>query len=257
MPRVLVVGIGPGGPDQLTVEAVRALNEVDVFVVADKGRGGGGSAGADDLVRLREEVCRRHVSGAYRMVEVPDPERDRSPVSYGAAVRAWHQARAERYEQVLLEQVADGEVVGFLVWGDPALYDSTLRVLDQVRARGRVGVSTEVVPGVSSIALLAARHRIVLNRVGAPVVVTTGRLLPEAVAAGHTDLVVMLDGALTCAELTDDWQIWWGANLGTAGEELVSGRLADVLPAIRAARGRARRARGWVMDTYLLRRERG
>lgn len=250
MPRVLVVGIGPGGPDQLTVEAVRALHEVDVFLVADKGRG----AGADDLVRLREEVCRRHVRRAYRVVEVPDPERDRAPVSYGAAVRDWHQARAERYERVLLEQVAEGEVVGFLVWGDPALYDSTLRVLDQVSDRGRVSVETEVVPGVSSIALLAARHRIVLNRVGAPVVVTTGRRLPEAVAAGHTDLVVMLDGALACADLDGEWRIWWGANLGTSDEELVAGPLADVLPTIRAARDRTRTARGWVMDTYLLRR---
>ncbi len=51
----------------------------------------------------------------------------------------------------------------------------------------------------------------------------------------------------------DDWSIWWGANLGTDSEELVAGRVADVLPSIEAARERAKTAAGWVMDVYLLR----
>ena len=52
----------------------------------------------------------------------------------------------------------------------------------------------------------------------------------------------------------DDWQIWWGANLGTASEELVAGRVGDVLADVDAARVRARAAAGWVMDVFLLRR---
>ena len=31
--RVVLVGIGPGDPEQVTLEAVRAMNEVDFFVV--------------------------------------------------------------------------------------------------------------------------------------------------------------------------------------------------------------------------------
>src|SRR5699024_9509055 len=102
--------------------------------------------------------------------------------------------------------------------------------------------------------MLAARHKLVLNRIGRAVTITTGRRLAAHVADGHDDLVVMLDGHLACAELTGDWDIWWGANLGTADEQLVAGELGAVLPAVRAARDRARAARGWVMDTYLLRR---
>lgn len=68
--RLRLIGIGPGGPDDLTVAAVRALNEVDVFLVADKQRG------VDDLVAVREEICRRHVTGDYRVITVPDPPRD-------------------------------------------------------------------------------------------------------------------------------------------------------------------------------------
>ena len=36
--QAMVIGIGSGNPDHLTREAVAALNRVDVFLVADKGR---------------------------------------------------------------------------------------------------------------------------------------------------------------------------------------------------------------------------
>lgn len=248
MRRLLLIGIGAGGPDQVTVEAVRALNEVDAFIVADKQRG------VDDLVALREEICRRHVDGPYRIIEVPDPARDRSPSSYGVAVEDWHEARAVAYERVIRDQIGAAETAGFLVWGDPALYDSTIRVVERIRERGAVSFDYHVLPGISSVQVLAARHRIVLNRVGEPVTVTTGRRLEETVRRAGDNIVVMLDGGLSCATLEGDWDIWWGANLGTPDEALVAGRLADVLPEIRAGREKARRARGWVMDTYLLRR---
>jgi precorrin-6A synthase len=118
-----------------------------------------------------------------------------------------------------------------------------------------VDLDYQVIPGVSSVQLLAARHRIVLNRIGGPITVTTGRRLGTDVARGADTLVVFLDGCLSCAELPGaGWDIWWGANLGTASEELVAGRLGEVMDAIRAARKRAKAAQGWVMDVYLLRR---
>ncbi|TWH15819.1 precorrin-6A synthase (deacetylating) [Rhodococcus rhodochrous J45] len=246
--RVRLIGIGPGGPDDLTVAAVRALESVDVFLVPDKKRG------VDDLVAVREEILRRHTSGSYRMVVVPDPPRDRNPERYGDEVRDWHAARAEAYETVLLEQVREDETVGFLVWGDPSLYDSTIRVVERILERGRVWFDYDVVPGISSVQLLAARHRLVLNTIGGPITVTTGRRLLRDVAEGASNIVVMLDGGLACADLDGTWSVWWGANLGTDDEELVAGKLAEVLPAIREARVRAKQARGWVMDTYLLRR---
>jgi precorrin-6A synthase len=243
--RLRVVGIGPGGPDQLTVEAVEALNEVEVFLVPDKG--------VEDLVALRAELLARHVRRPFRLVEVPDPPRDRSPDDYAAAVADWHEARAVAFEQVLAGLPED--VAGFLVWGDPSLYDSTLRVVERILERGRLSFDYDVVPAVSAVSLLAARHRIVLHRVGEPVTLTTGRRLLDTVEAGGDNLVVMLDGSLTCAGLDGSaWDVWWGANLGTAAEALVSGRLDEALPEIRSARSAARAARGWVMDTYLLRR---
>ena len=52
MRRVFVIGIGAGNPDYVTVQAINALNEVDVFFVMDKGHE------KEDLVRLRRE-CER------------------------------------------------------------------------------------------------------------------------------------------------------------------------------------------------------
>jgi precorrin-6A synthase len=51
-----------------------------------------------------------------------------------------------------------------------------------------------------------------------------------------------------------DTEIYWGAYLGTKDEILVSGTVADVAGQIQAARGEARERKGWIMDTYLLRR---
>ncbi len=151
------------------------------------------------------------------------------------------------YEAVLPER---GGTAGFLVWGDPSLYDSTIRIVE--RLSQRLPIEYDVLPGISAPQLLAARHRVVLHTVGQPVHITTARRLREAIAAGQENIVVMLGGALDLHGL-HDWSIWWGANLGTPSEELAAGRVGDVLPSLLVARDRAKAAAGWVMDVYLLR----
>ncbi|MGH1563877.1 precorrin-6A synthase (deacetylating) [Mumia sp. DW29H23] len=266
MRRVVLIGIGPGDPDQVTVEAVRAMNAVDYFVVSSKRSvvsskrsvvSSKGREAADPLVAAREAILARHVDGEPRLVVVEDPERDRTsrstatPEGYEAAVASWHDARAQAYAQVLGENPGD---VGFLVWGDPAFYDSLVRILRRVAETEPL--TLEVVPGISSLQLLAARHAVVLHEVGQPIHVTTGRRLQEAVAQGQDNLVVMLNRSLDdLRDLDGDgWRIWWGANLGTAHESLVAGRLGEVLPAVEAARAATKAQAGWVMDVYLLRR---
>ena len=65
------------------------------------------------------------------------------PAGYDAAVSDWHEARADAWEKALLEN--DGDA-GFLVWGDPAFYDSTIRVLERVLERGRSRPSSTSCP---------------------------------------------------------------------------------------------------------------
>jgi precorrin-6A synthase len=227
------------GPQHVTAEVAEALRGADYVVAAQK-------KDDDPLLEVRRELCRTH--GDVLLVAVPDPERDRS-ASYEQAVAAWHEARVLAYEQALAER---GGTAAFLVWGDPSLYDSTLRVVESIRARGHVPVEYDVLPGVSAPQLLAARHRMVLHDVGRPVHVTTARRMREDIAAGQRNLVVMLGAEPDLAGL-EGWRIWWGANLGTPSEALVAGRVADVLPELLDARARARDEAGWVMDAYLLR----
>jgi precorrin-6A synthase len=247
---VLAVGIGSGNPAHLTAEAVAALNRVDVFLVADK------RADTRDLAAIRGDLCRAVIMGdGYRVIEVADPPRDRDATGYREAVVDWHARRAATYAEVIRRELPDGGTIGFLVWGDPALYDSTLRIIEQIGDAG-VELALEVFPGISSVQLLAARHRMILNTIGGAIHLTTGRRLVEEFDPGLGTVVVMLDGELTCARLVDrypDLEIAWGAQLGLADEALVRGRLVDVLAEITERRAAIRSRRGWVMDVYALR----
>lgn len=248
MKDLLLIGIGPGDPRQITVEAVEALRRASVFFVLDKG------AGKDELVCLRKVILERYrPEGGYRLVQVADPRRDTEADDYTGAVHDWHRRRAALYARLISEDMGAEDIGAFLLWGEPGLYDSTLRILDLVRERG-VALRLQVIPGISSVQALAARHQIPLNRIGEPLTVLPGRRLAEQ---GQVDnVVVMLDGHCAFATLEDPaLVIYWGAYLGTADEVLIAGPLQAVKARILEVRERERVRMGWIMDTYLLRRE--
>jgi precorrin-6A synthase len=250
--RVRVLGVGMG-PQHVTPEVAEALRSVDYVLAADKGIGVGDD---DGLLALRRAIVDAYTDGSVDIVGVPDPQRDRgadlSSAAYRRAVADWHDARAAAYAEVLS---ARGGTAAFLVLGDPSLYDSTIRVVEKIEQLG-VPVELDVLPGISAPQLLAARHRIVLHEVGRPVHITTGRMLQDAVAAGQDNIVAMLNPPPDRLDLSglDDWSVWWAANLGAAGQRLISGRLGGVTGQIAEARAHARAQTGWVMDIYLLRR---
>ncbi|WP_028936933.1 precorrin-6A synthase (deacetylating) [Pseudonocardia spinosispora] len=256
MRTVLAIGVGAGDPELLTVQAVEALNRVDVFFVFDKGESGA------DLDEARRAILLRHAPGEkYRVVEVPDPRRDRQASAYTAAVTDWRDERAARLERAIETELTDGGVGAILVWGDPALYDGTIRILDTIIERGVVELDHRVIPGISSIQLLAAHHRVPLNQVAGSVVVTPGRLLARQLARGLddtvTDIVVMLDAELVCTRLRGQgFTIYWGAYLGSDDEVLIAGELDQVVDDIVRTRRELRERKGWIMDSYLLRRAR-
>lgn len=249
--EIRVVGIGTGDPEHLTLQAVRALADVDVVFVLDK------RAETADLVAVRRRICAAHIRKPHRVVAVDDPPRERRPAAYAATVEAWHAARAERLEAALTDSLGAGGVGAFLVWGDPALYDSTLRILDRILARGRVAFARAVIPGLSSVQVLAARHGVPLNVIGGAVTITTGRRLAAGWPAGADSVVVMLDGDPSFAGLDPELTIHWGAYLGAAHEILIAGRLGTVGDEIRRVRAEARARHGWIMDIYLLVRPAG
>ncbi|QSR27087.1 precorrin-6A synthase (deacetylating) [Nocardioides aromaticivorans] len=233
---VRVLGFGMG-PQHVTPEVATALAGCDYALAVQKGD-------EDPLLAVRQAVADAH---GVELVVVRDPERDRSPgldrAGYEGAVADWYAARLAAYRSVI---DARGGTCAFLVWGDPSLYDGTIRIVREL------GVDFDVLPGISAPQVLAARHRVVLHEVGQPVHVTTARRLRADVAAGQRNVVVMLTSGVDLDGF-GDWAIWWGANLGGVGERLVSGRVADVVGEIEAARAEARAEAGWVMDLFLLR----
>lgn len=250
MRRVMVIGIGAGDPEHLTLGAVRALNETDVVFLVTKGDATAG------LRRFRLDLCRRVIDPGhpYRVAEVADPDRDLGAAGYVEAVEDWRTRRAARHEE-LIAGLGEHETGAFLVWGDPSIYDGTILTLDAVRARGAVAFEYEVVPGISAVSALAARHRIPLNRAGEAVHITPGRRLArDGLPAGADNVVVVLDAGEAWRHLDDDVDIYWGAFVGTADEILVSGRLRDVRATIDERRRDAQARMGWMFDTYLLRR---
>jgi precorrin-6A synthase len=250
MKRILIIGIGAGDPDYITVQAVKALNRVDVFFLMDKG------PAKVKLRALREEICRQHIKGhPHRFVEAPSPPRDTAPADYRASVDELNEAKQAVFEAMIQREMNDGETAGILVWGDPMLYDSTIRNIEAIAGNGRHAIDFEVIPGITAVQALAARHGIPLNRIAEPVLLTTGRKIAEGFPEGIDSAAVLLDGEDTYRCFADqDMEIYWGAYLGTPDEILISGKLKDVASEIHRRRTEARQKNGWIMDTYLIRK---
>ena len=244
--HIHVIGIGAGDPDYMTVQAIRALNDTQVFFAMDKGEA------KSDLVALRREICARFIrEPGYRFVELPDPKRS-TDTDYREAVSDWHASRARVWATAISAELGADGVGAFLAWGDPSLYDSTLRILDAVAAD--VDFTFDVIPGITAVQALTARHRVPLNEVGEPVLITTGRQLRKRGMEGPArSVIVMLDAECSFQVCPHDTRIWWGAYLGTDDELLVAGTVGEVGTRIATLRAEARARHGWIMDTYLLR----
>jgi precorrin-6A synthase len=248
MIELLLVGIGTGNPEHLTLQAIRALNSADLILIPRKG------TDKADLAELRRSICAEVVTNAAtRIVEFDLPGRDRTNADYRRGVDDWHEAIARIWSDTIRSELGGSGSVAFLVWGDPTLYDSTLRIASRLEPAPNV----RVIPGITSIHALTASHAIPLTDIGAPFLVTTGRLLRDAGwPAGVDTLVVMLDGDCAFQHLDPAGvTIWWGAYIGMAEEITLSGPLSETAPLILKARAEARRRIGWIMDVYALRRE--
>ncbi|MBN7758908.1 precorrin-6A synthase (deacetylating) [Nitratireductor aquimarinus] len=250
MRTLSLIGIGTGNPEHMTVQGINALNRADVILIPRKGEA------KEDLADLRRVICERFLENRQtRIVEFDLPARDAANPSYRRGVDDWHMAIARAYGDLLAAHTGETGRAAFLVWGDPSLYDSTLRIIEHMRREAGLDVALEVVPGITSIQAFAASHHMPINTIGGSILITTGRRLKaEGFPPNADTLLVMLDGDCAFQMLDGDaYEIYWGAYLGTPDELLIAGPLGDVAGQIVEARVRAREDKGWIMDTYLLR----
>lgn len=245
-----LIGIGTGNPDHLTLQAVQALNAVDLILIPNKGRG------KDDLAGLRQEICARAITApGPKIVEFDLPVRDPAIQDYKARVDHWHDAIARVWIDTIRAHLPqEAARVGFLVWGDPSLYDSTMRIAERLKAQSNV--TLKVIPGITSVQALTAAHGIPVNEIGAAFTVTTGRQLRDNGWPASADtLVIMLDGECSFQAIdATGVNIWWSAYAGMENQISLSGPLGDVAQTIIETRAKARADHGWIMDIYLLRR---
>ncbi|WP_148252292.1 precorrin-6A synthase (deacetylating) [Aidingimonas lacisalsi] len=250
MIQLSLIGIGTGNPDHVTLAAIRTLNAADLVLLPRKGDA------KSDLVDLRRLLCRDLLesSSRTRVVEFDLPHRDAS-ADYLGAVDDWHGAIAHVWAELMATHLPAGGRVAMLIWGDPSLYDSSLRIAKRLSAAGQA-VEMEVVPGITSLQVLTAEHRIPLNAIAEPVQITTGRRLRErGWPTDAASVAVMLDsGGAFEALPPEGLYIWWGAYLGMDKQSLIDGWLVDVAPSIITHRAALRERHGWIMDAYLLAR---
>lgn len=244
--HLTLIGIGTGNPEHLTLQAIRAMNAQDLILIPRKGER------KDDLAQLRRDICAEVLTNpATRIVEFDLPVRKPATQDYRQRVNDWHDAIAAVWQATIIAQGGAGQVA-LLVWGDPSLYDSTLRIAARLDPAPQISV----IPGITSLQALTAAHATVLNEIGAPFIVTTGRRLrDEGWPDGVDTVAVMLDAGGAFETLAQqDFHIWWGAYVGMNEQIVIEGRLAHVAEHIVQTRADARSRHGWIMDIYLLRK---
>ena len=249
MIELILVGIGTGNPDHLTLQAIKALNSADLVMIPRKGES------KADLAELRRSICADVLTNpATRLVEFDLPVRDAANPTYRTGVDDWHDAIAGVWKDTILAEIGQSGRVALLVWGDPSLYDSTLRIASRIERTQPLTVT--VVPGITSLQALTAAHAIPINEISAPFTVTTGRMLREqGWPDGADTLAIMLDGECSFRAIDPSGvSIWWGAYVGMAEQITISGKLPEVSDEIVQTRARARANHGWIMDIYILRR---
>ncbi|WP_374429146.1 precorrin-6A synthase (deacetylating) [Tabrizicola sp.] len=243
MTTLWLIGIGTGNPDHVTGQAIKALNAADLILIPRKG------TAKSDLAEVRELILSQILTAPVPVADYDVPQRA-DQEDYLGAVNDWHDAIAKVWAETIAAHRPDAQNVALMVWGDPSLYDSTLRIAARLP-----GLTVKVIPGITSLQALTAAHAIPLNTLAAPVTITTGRQLRDhGWPEGATTLAVMLDKGGAFTVLPPDTEIWWGAYVGMPEETLIHGTLAEVSDHILATRARLRAEHGWIMDIYLLRR---
>ena len=240
--KVYLIGMGPGNLKYLTLEAVDLIKRLPLFLIPLK------SSKKTYLTEKRKEILYKiRKDQNFKIVEIPFPERKRS-FQYKEAVISWRRKKAEILIKVL--QKESTEEAGFIVWGDPSIYDGHIEIFKDVQKQ--IPIEFEIIPGISAFQILSAKHKIPLTRIAGSLLFTTPRGLKKF-SEIKENTVVFLDNYESYRKFNQkDLKIYWGAYLGTEKEVLLSGKLSEVKEKLIELRRKLRKENGWIMEIYFL-----
>ena len=240
--KVYLIGMGPGNLKYLTLEAVDLIKRLPLFLIPLK------SSKKTYLTEKRKEILYKiRKDQNFKIVEIPFPERKRS-FQYKEAVISWRRKKAEILIKVL--QKESTEEVGFIIWGDPSIYDGHIEIFKDVQKQ--IPIEFEIIPGISAFQILSAKHKIPLTRIAGSLLFTTPRGLKKF-SEIKENTVVFLDNYESYRKFNQkDLKIYWGAYLGTEKEVLLSGKLSEVKEKLIELRRKLRKENGWIMEIYFL-----
>jgi len=240
--KVYLIGMGPGNLKYLTLEAVDLIKRLPLFLIPLK------SSKKTYLTEKRKEILYKiRKDQNFKIVEIPFPERKRS-FQYKEAVISWRRKKAEILIKVL--QKESTEEAGFIVWGDPSIYDGHIEIFKDVQKQ--IPIEFEIIPGISAFQILSAKHKIPLTKIAGSLLFTTPRGLKKF-SEIKENTVVFLDNYESYRKFNqEDLKIYWGAYLGTEKEVLLSGRLSEIKEKIIELRRKLRKENGWIMEIYFL-----
>lgn len=240
--KIYLIGMGPGDPKYLTLYAVETIKKLKLFLIPAK------TGKKSDLTQMRKKIIsfvKRKKD--YRIIEIPFPERKKGD-KYKNLVEEWREIKANILKNILQKETE--KEAGFIVWGDPSLYDGYIEIFKNLQKK--LNFEIEIIPGISAFQVLSAKHKVSLTQIAGTTIFTTPRQLRKMKNI-ECNTVVFLDNYKTYKIFANsDLKIYWGAYLGTEKEVLFSGRLKDIIEELIRLRDKLKKEKGWIMETYFL-----
>jgi len=165
--RFLVVGVGPGDPELMTLRAARAVAEADVVAYPETHAGS-----------LAARIAMGHMGDGERLAFTV-------PMTGDGAAEAAYDAAADAIDRAL----DAGRTVALLCEGDPMLYGSAASLLARLAPRH----TPQLIPGVIAATAAAAAAGVSLARGSDPLTIlpaTAPRATIENALAGSGGLVI-------------------------------------------------------------------
>jgi len=240
--KLYLIGIGPGDPKYLTLQAKELIERLELFFVPEK------KEGKSELTKKRLEIV-KFVKGnrPFSVVPLSFPERKKG-LNYREKVREWRKEKAKILKEALERE--EKEEAGFLIWGDPSLYDGHIEIMKEVEKE--LEIEWEVVPGLSSFQVLSAKAKVSLTNIATPLSFHTPRTLRKLKELEHT-VVVFLDNYETFQLFKEkELEICWGAYVGNEEELILKGSIKDLASVIKAQRKVLKEKKGYLMEIYFL-----